>query len=149
MAEDDQIQHREWGRRANQRVWALLADGKPTVDNAIREVVEAAHASLWHWTYAGGDLERQRGEWLISHVYAVLGDGPNALRYAQWCWDLTEAQRYVDFDFAYACEALTRAYAVNGDAALAAEWRAKAVEAGTHIANHEDREIFESDLASA
>ena len=148
MAEDDRIQHREWGRRTNQRVWTLLEGGMPTEDNAIREVVEAAHASLWHWTYAGGPLERQRGEWLISHVYALLGDGPNALRYAQRCWEVTEGSSFVDFDRAYACEALARAYAVNGDAAPAAEWRARATEAGTHIADAEDRKLFESDLAS-
>jgi hypothetical protein len=138
--------HREWGRRSNQRVWAMLGDGKPTDADAIREVVEAAHASLWHWTYAGGSLERQRGEWLISHVYALLGDGPNALRYAQRCWEVTEAEGYVDFDFAYACEALARAHAVTGDAALAAEWRARATEAGARIADAEDRKTFEADL---
>ena len=112
-------------------------------------MVESAHASLWHWGYAGGALERQRGEWLISHVYAVVGDGPNALRYAQRCWAITEAEHFVDFDFAYACEGLARAHAVNGETATAAEWRARAEEAGRLIADDEDRDIFEADLATA
>jgi hypothetical protein len=142
-------EHREWGRRANQRVWTLIGDGKPIDEGAAREAVDAAHASQWHWMYAGGALERQRGEWLLSHVYAVIGDAPAALRHAQRCWDITDAEGYEDFDRAYAFEGLARAYAVSGDSAAAREWHERAVEAGALIADDEDRAIFVSDLASA
>lgn len=145
---DDAAEHREWGRRANQRVWALLGDGAPADDTARREVVDAAHASLWHWSYGGGVLECQRGEWLLSHVYAVIGDAPAALRHARRCWEITEAEGYEDFDRAYACEALARAYKVSGDAAAAHEWRERATKAGALITDAEDGEIFESDLAA-
>jgi len=138
--------HREWGKRANQRVWSLIGDGAPDDEGARREAVDAAHASLWHWQHAGGPLERQRGEWLVSHVYALVGDGASALRHAQRCWDITEAEGLTDFDYAYGCEGLARAYAIAGDAAGASEWRARATEAGARIADTEDRAIFESDL---
>jgi uncharacterized protein YndB with AHSA1/START domain len=144
----DALEHGEWGRRSNQRVWALLGDGAPTGDEARREVVDAAHASQWHWSYAGGPLEAQRSEWLLSHVYAVLGDAPAALRHAQRCLELTEAAGYEDFDRAYAFEAMARAHAVNGDVDVAADWRDRATKAGALIADDEDRKIFESDLAS-
>jgi hypothetical protein len=146
--DDERAQHREWGRRANQRVWALIGEGAPADETAAREAVDAAHASQWHWQYAGGELERQRSEWLLSHVYALVGDGTAALRHAQRCWGVTEAQGFVDFDFAYACEAMARAHAVTGNAAEASQWRERAVDAGTRIADAEDRKIFESDLAS-
>jgi hypothetical protein len=139
--------HREWGKRANMRVWALLGDGVPADDATAREAVDAAHASQWHWQYAGGELEHQRGEWLLSRVYAVTGDGPAALRHAQRCWAITETEGYEDFDRAYACEALARAYSVNGDSVAAQEWRARATAAGALIADDEDRKIFDSDLA--
>jgi uncharacterized protein YndB with AHSA1/START domain len=145
----DKLDHREWAINANQRVWALLADGAPSDEAARRELVDAAHASQWHWSYAGDELNRQRGEWLISHVYAVLGDGPAALRHALRCWEITEAEGLKDFDYAYGCEGLARAYAVAGDSAAATEWRERAAKAGALIADSEDREIFESDLASA
>lgn len=146
---DDSFEHREWGRRANQRVWELLGDGKPTDERALRELVDAAHASQWHWSYAGGELEAQRGEWLLSHVYAVIGDAPAAVRHALRCWQITEAEGYEDFDRAYALEAMARAYSVSGDSANASTWHARAAEAGALIADTEDRKIFESDLASA
>jgi uncharacterized protein YndB with AHSA1/START domain len=144
----DAIDHREWGRKSNNRVWALLGDGHPAADG-FPELVDAAHASLWHWSYGGGSLERERGEWMLSHVYAVVGDGAAALRHAQRCWELSEAKPdgSQDFDFAYACEALARAYKVNGDGALAAEWFERATKAGEQIVNDKDREIFEGDLA--
>jgi uncharacterized protein YndB with AHSA1/START domain len=142
----DALEHGEWGRRANQRVWALLGDGTPTEPAAVREVVEAAHASQWHWSYAGGALEAQRGEWLLSHVYARIGDAPAALRHARRCLEITEAEGYDDFDRAYAFEAMARAYAVSGDAVAEDEWRERAVEAGNQIADDEDRKIFEGDL---
>jgi hypothetical protein len=143
----DVSEHAEWGRRANQRVWALLGEGKPA-DDDVRELVDAAHASQWHWSHGGGKLEAQRGEWLLSHVYAVIGDGPAALRHAQQCWGITEAEGYDDFDRAYGCEAMARAHAVNGDSEAAREWRDRAVAAGALIADDEDRKIFESDLSS-
>ena len=123
--------------------------GAPADDAARREAVDAAHASQWHWSYVGGALESQRGEWLLSHVYALIGDGPAAVRHARRCWDITEAEGFEDFDGAYGREALARAYAVIGDTKAAADWRDRATKAGALIADDEDREIFESDLASA
>jgi len=143
----DAIDHREWGRKSNNRVWALLGDGSPAADT-IPELVDAAHASLWHWTYGGGPIERGRGEWMLSHVYAVIGDGAAALRHAQRCWAIIEAEDLKDFDYAYGCEAFARAYKAIGDTALAAEWFERATKAGAQIANDEDRRIFEGDLAT-
>jgi uncharacterized protein YndB with AHSA1/START domain len=146
-ADIEAMDHREWGRKSNNRVWELLGDGRPSPD-VFPELIDAAHASLWHWTYGGGPVERGRGEWMVSHAHAVAGDGPAALRHAQRCWDITEAEGLQDFDFAYACEALARAYKVCGETALAAEWFERATKAGAEIANDEDRRIFEGDLTS-
>ncbi len=143
----DALDHREWGRRSNQRVWELLGDGKPAADT-IDELIHAVHASQWHWSHGGGSLEAQRGEWMLSHVYAVLGNGPAALRHARRCHEVTEAEGYDGFDRAYAFEALARAYAVSGDNAAAYEWRDRATAAGKLIAGDEDRKIFEADLAA-
>ena len=60
--------HRELGRSLNGLVWQLLARADRTDDDDAR-MVDAAHASQYHWREAGGP-PGTRGEWLVSHVYA-------------------------------------------------------------------------------
>jgi hypothetical protein len=146
MDEAEREAHRAVGVAANNRVWTLLArDDRTDTDN--REMVDAAHASLWHWRYAGKLVNEQRGEWLVSHVYAVLGQGVPALVHAQRCWALTEEGKLEGFDYAYACEAVARAYAAAGDAKTAGAWRAHALDAAAKVTDPEDRAILEADLA--
>jgi hypothetical protein len=139
--------HRELGRSLNGLVWQLLArtDRTPTDD---ARMVDAAHASQYHWREAGGP-PATRGEWLISHVYAVLGRPEPALHHAHRCLKLAEGELGVaDFDRAYAAEAMARALACAGDLEQAATWHARATAAGAAIADDEDREIFTGDLTS-
>jgi hypothetical protein len=132
---------------ANHRVWELLAREART-DAEDREMVDAAHASLWHWRAAGTLVNEQRGEWLVSHVYAVLANADAALAHAQRCWELTEEGALEGFDRAYACEAMARAHAARRDAAEATTWRARANTAAASVADDEDRAILDADLAA-
>jgi hypothetical protein len=100
---------------------------------------------MWHWLQCGDDVNEQRGEWLLSHVYAVLGRAEPAVTHALRCLEITEAAGLQGFDRAYAYEAMARALALANDP-VAAEWRARAVQAGTEIADPEDRAIFEADI---
>jgi hypothetical protein len=139
--------HRAVGVAANNRVWELLgSEDRTGADD--REMVDAAHASLWHWRYAGTLVHEQRGEWLVAHVYAVLGEGEPALVHAQRCWVLTEEGALEGFDYAYACEALARAHAAAGHVDSARTWRNRAIEAETKVTDAEDRAILEADLAA-
>jgi len=132
---------------ANQETWAWLAreDRTPDDDEAM---LNAAHASLHHWTRVGEPVHRARGEWLVSHVYAVLGRGEPARHHAARCLGITEKAGLEDFDLAYAYEGMARAAAASGDRVTADAYRAKAAEAGRAIAADEDRAIFEADLAA-
>ena len=124
-ADIDKLDHREWGINANQRVWALLADGDadPTKRPVASWSTPRTRRSGTGRTRATSS-NRQRGEWLISHVYAVLGDGPAALRHAHRCCEITEAEGYEGLrPRVRDSKALARAYAVSGDADAAAEWR--------------------------
>jgi hypothetical protein len=136
--------HRELARALNRAVWDALASDRDPVADAV--MVDTAHASLYHWRIAGGPLEEARGEWLVSHVYAVLGRAEPALHHARRCYDLTVANGFGDFDLAYAYEGLARALTVAGEDATT--WHAKAVEQGAAIADGEDRAIFQADLAA-
>jgi hypothetical protein len=152
--------HRELGRSLNGLVWQLLARTDRTATDDAR-MVDAAHASQYHWREAGGP-PATRGEWLISHVYAVLGRPEPALHHARRCLELAEGESGVadfdqasrsgggvaDFDHAYAAEAMARALACAGDQEQAATWHARATAAGAAIADDEDREIFTGDLTA-
>jgi hypothetical protein len=140
------MDHRELAVAANNRTWELLGNDART-DADTREMVHVAHASLWHWLQCGDVENEQRGEWLVSHVYAVIGRAEPAVFHALRCLEITEAAGLQGFDRAYAYEAMGRALALANDE-TAAEWRARAEAAGAEIADPEDRAIFEADFKS-
>lgn len=139
--------HLRFAREFNQEVWQLLSRADRTTADDLR-MIEAAHASLMHWRYAGTAVHQQRGHWLLSRVYAVVGDGAQALRHAQACMALTEGPDpgFKDFDRAYALEAMARALALCGDPACR-RFLDLATQAGEQIAGHEDKRIFQGDLS--
>jgi hypothetical protein len=127
--------------------WTLLEKE----DRSEREsdlMVDAAHASRFFWEEAGGPVNHARGEWQLSCVYATLGRAEPALVHAQRCLDLCDRHGIVDFDLAYAHEALARAHAVAGDADAAGRAAARAREAAERIAEADDREQLLADLAT-
>lgn len=141
--------HEVFAKQINGRVWQLLGQSERTREEN-EEMESAAFASLYHWLQVGTALHRQRGEWLVSHVYIVLGQAVPALWHAERCLELTEENRDLmeDFDFAYAYEGMARARALGGDVVQAKKYRDMAKTAGEKISNAENKEIFDGDLAS-
>lgn len=139
--------HNYFAKSINGRVWELLQkpNRSPSEDD---EMLHAAHACTYHWQFVGTAVHQQRGEWLISHVHAVLGHGNEALRHAQRCFELTESNRNLmkDFDIAYSFEGMARAQAMLGDHRMAKEFLVLAEQAGNAIANEEDKSIFMGDF---
>ena len=141
------VHHRAFARSLNNLVWRLLArPDRSAADDA--RMVDAAHASQYHWRELGGP-PATRGDWLVSHVYAVLGRPEPALHHARRCLEEAGAEPGVaDFDHAYAAEAMARALACAGDLGQAAGWHSRATAAGATIADDEDRKLFTEDLAT-
>lgn len=144
--------HRRLGKDLYNHTWTLIetADRTPA---QVDELIAATHASAYHWSKAGGTLANAaRGQWQIARVYATLGRGEPALWHARRCLELAEAAAAVgaadDWDVAAALEALARAQAVSGDPTAARASAARAREALTTIADPEDRQLIEQDLAS-
>jgi hypothetical protein len=125
----------------NRLVWDGL--GAPPVDPSL---ADTAHASLYHWRLAGGPLEEARGEWLVSHVYAVLGRAEPALHHARRSYDICVREGYGGFDIAYAYEGMARALACAGESPE--PWRAQALAAAAEVPDEEDRSILLGDLAA-
>jgi hypothetical protein len=44
---------------------------------------QRAHASAWHWTKVGTELNRMRATMLLAEIHALLGLGRSALAYAE------------------------------------------------------------------
>ena len=73
----------------NGEVWSLLGKHSRTPEED-RRMIHTAHASHYQWLQTGGPVNEQRGEWLLSHVYACLGIGEAALRHAKRCAQITK-----------------------------------------------------------
>ena len=100
----------------NVQIWNLL-DKKDRNENDNKRMLFFAKASLHHWRKSPDykPVNEQRGEWLISHVLAVLNLGDESLRHAKTCMDITMKQSFKGFDLAYAYESKARAYAAIGE----------------------------------
>jgi hypothetical protein len=137
--------HRRLGIELFNQTWTLMEAGDPTM-------VTAAYASLYHWSQVARPAELCRGEWLVAHVWCVIGEAGPAHRHALAAWEIGEGARwsadagFADFDRPYALEGLARAAAATGDLAAAKARREEARAEGERIADDGDRAQFAADL---
>jgi len=129
------------------RVWEMLAKGDRTALDD-QELVNAAHASRYHWTSIGTPTELAIGDWQISRVYSTLGRGEPAVVHARLSLDNARLVTDQPWLLASAYEGLSRACATAGDRAAAQEWKDEAVAQLELVTDPEDREIVERDLAT-
>lgn len=136
-----------FAKTANQQVWKLLQKRHRTKEeNEL--MIHSAHASSFHWLAVGTIVHSQRAHWLLSRVYTVTKDAPNALKYAKRCLELTQKhpKEMKDFDLAYAYEAVARANFINRQSIYANRYLDMAKKAGEKIKNPEDKTLFFKDL---
>lgn len=112
------------------------------------EMLNKAHASLFHWLLIGKPVNEVRGLWQISRVYCLLGWHSPALTFAEHCLLICQENGIADFDIAFCYEAMARALWISGKPDESAAYIEKAREASMHIEKVEDREYFLSELAS-
>lgn len=127
--------------------WSLL-DLAARTTAQDDEMIHAAHASRHHWGRVGDASHWAVGEWQVARVYSVLGRAEPALHHARRCLEICEANRIGDFHLASAYEGLARAHLVAGHPDEAQVWKAKATAALEGIAEDDDREVIEGDLAT-
>jgi rubrerythrin len=136
-----------FAKTANQQVWKLLQKRNRTKEeNEL--MIHSAHASSYHWLEVGTQVHNQRSHWLLSRVYTVTKDAPNALKHAKRCMELTEKypKEMKDFDLAYAYEALARANFLSRQSVYGNRYLETAKKAGEKIKNLEDKTQFFNDL---
>jgi hypothetical protein len=78
---DPEISHKQLAMSCNNRAWELSSQARTPAQD--REMLDAAHASSWHWAQIGTELNRMRATMLLAEVHALLGYGPSAFFFAQ------------------------------------------------------------------
>jgi len=146
---DKEQANRWFAVQLNNRAWDLLEAAQRT-DAECDELVHVAHASVYHWLRAGNAVNQARAMCLLGNAYSALERGPEALRYAGQCVELTEkhAADVADWDFAFAYDCQARANAAAGNRPEAESLKSKAAEYGQRIADADDQKFFDQWFAS-
>ena len=139
--------HRKFAVDCFNQTWALLDKSERSKEEDLR-MIRTAHASRYHWDEIGEPVNFARGDWQIARVYAVLGFGVMAYKYAKSCLTICEKENLGDFDLAFAYEALANACAVSGDAAQLEGYISLAMDAGEGIQKEDDKSYFFQELKS-
>jgi hypothetical protein len=145
-----ELDHRQLGVDLYNDTWRLLEKERtPEEDD---ELLHQAHASTYHWLQAPEcePKNRARGEWICSRAYAVVGLGEPALRHAEKCLAIVEANpdNMEEFDLPFAYEALARGHLVGGAADQAERYEQLARETGGSMTDAEDVEHLEEALST-
>jgi hypothetical protein len=133
--------HRWHAIECNNLAWNL-AEKSARTSSENEEMLNAAHASAFHWAKVGTELHQVRARMLLGHIHAALGMGQTALLYAQQSYDYFAAHATPDWETAFAHAILAHAAFAAGDAALHHKQYAEAQKLGQAIADPEDKEIF-------
>ena len=128
--------------------WDLLDLGASRTDAQTFEMIDAAHASNWHWSQIGGVEQAVVGAWMISRVNASAGFGVEAVRYAQRSLALLDSGTGLpDWLAASVHEGLARAYLAAGDRDAATQQAALAQVALVSIAEEDDKSLIAEQIA--
>ena len=133
---------RWFANETNNIAWTLAEDSGRTAAQR-EEMLNAAHASAFHWSRVGSDLNKARADMLLGLVHALLGNGPLAMTHARRSFEYISAHESPDWEFALAHAVLANAAHAAGETALYVTQYALARSSGDAIADSGDKEIFE------
>ena len=148
MIDESLIQtHKKFAIDLFNQTWDLLEKADRSQMETDR-MIHSAHASRYHWEFAGDIINIQRGEWMISHVYAALRRVESCLYHANRCLEITLENDIKDFDLAFAYEAMARGFDIAGNEVETAKYLTHAKQAVDQIKDAGDRKYFLSQLES-
>ena len=133
--------HRWHAIECNNIAWSL-AEKTTRSAGENEEMLNAAHASAFHWAKIGTELNQVRAKLLLGEVHALLGDGQAALAYAWQNYDYITTHDQPDWEVAFAHVVLAHAAYAAGEADLYQRQYAKARELGQAIADTQEQEIY-------
>lgn len=143
----DEEVHRKLAAGLFNFTWDLI--DKEDRDNTENEImVNAAHASTFHWTIVGTSLQIARGEWLISRTYALTGRSEPALFHAKKTLEMCLDENLGNFDLGFAYEAMARSFGVQGNPDKSSEFLDRATTTAEKVEKEQDREWLMSNIDS-
>jgi hypothetical protein len=128
----------------NQSWDILLKEDRNRKDEDL--LLNMVHASLYHWRQVGQPINILRGEWMLAHVYTLLGHKEAALYHAENVMTLKDEIKPRDWDLAYCYEAMARVMALYADQVAFDKYHEQALKAGKEIADEGARKQFDSDM---
>lgn len=155
VPKEDKLTLEKWHRKQAvdlfNATWTYLSKEKRTKEEDDT-MVNLSHASRYHWgvrvenNWDATLINLGRGDWQLSRVYAVIGDGNRAVHYGKTYLDICKKEGIKDWDLAYAYEAIARGYAVAGDEKNKTKYIDLAKKATAEVEGKEARDMLESDL---
>jgi len=137
--EDSPGWHRNFAVKTNNRAWDLLTKNRTLEED--REMLNAAHASAYHWSVCGTKFHHMRATMLLSEVHSLLGYGASAYKYAQEMKEFFFSKETPDWEIAFTHTIHAHASHVNGNMKQYAISFAAADRAIKDIEDEEDRAI--------
>ena len=144
---DLQKTHKHFSANCFNRAWDLIDLSERSADQEA-ELLALAFASHWHWTQREdySPAKASISNWQISRVFALIGDGPMAVRFGEKALNVLSDPAESPFLTAYAYEAQARGLAVNGDHETARLMLDQAVSYSAQIESDENRTLVAADL---
>lgn len=137
--------HESEAKKCFNQTWDYLEKEDRSLEDDLN-MIHLAHASRYHWGIVGEPVHHERGEWLISKVYYTLNKGEQALYHAEACYRICDLYKIMDFDIAFAYEALANAHKLLNHFEKVNLYKTKAFEHLDQIKDPEDRAYTESEL---
>lgn len=144
MADPEEIQkwHRWFAVECNNHAWDLAAQTAWT-EVEREEMRNVAFAAKYHWSVVGTPLNAARADGLLGQVLALLGNGAEAVRYAESNLAFITAMESPDWEVAFAHAIRANAAAAKGDRETYAAQTVIAEKLGAAL-GAEDRAVFET-----
>ena len=131
--------HRRFAAAGNNRAWDLSVQTRSSAED--QEMLNAAHASAWHWAMGGTELNRMRSLMLLAEVHALLGFGRSALAYAEQMRTYLLGVPSPDWEVAFVHAVHAHAAAAAGESEKHRTSYGLAVAALEAISNEKERAI--------
>jgi len=143
---DVTLGHKKFAAAAFNHAWDFI-DLKTRTDEDVRQMLDAAHASSWHWRHRDDATPQNRSvaDWQLSRVHALAGSGAIALDYGNLCL-VTAIETGLPFYIGYAYEAIARANWVLGHLDDARAALAAAEEQITLVSSVDEVALLRPDL---
>lgn len=111
-------------------------------------MIHLCHTSFWNWTQVEDHTPQNIsiGYWQLSRVYSVVGNGGQALYYADQCVKVSTEAELPPFFIAYAYEARARAQLVLKQLTKAGESLELAGEFINFVKIEESKKLVETDV---